>query len=48
MVFGMPNVLTETVEKNKFLKRFKNLNITATKQDIDEFVAIDNESTHVF
>ena len=44
----MSNVLTETVEKNKFLKCFKHFNITATKQDIDEFVAIDNENTHVF
>ena len=30
------------------MKRFKNLNITATEQDIDEFVAIDTESTHMF
>ena len=36
-----------TVENNEFLKRFKNLNITATQQDIVEFVALDNESSHV-
>ena len=44
----MANVVTQTVENNKFLKCYKNFNITATEQDIDEFVAIDNESTHVF
>ena len=40
--------VTETVENNKLLKRFKNFYITATEQDIDEFIAIDNENTHVF
>ena len=44
----MSHVATETVENNEILKHFKNLNFTATKQDIDEFIAIDNESTHVF
>ena len=42
------HVVTETVENNKFLKRFKNFNITATGQDIDEFVDIDNEIIHMF
>ena len=44
----MEHVVTETVENNGFLKCFKNFNIIATEQDIDEFVVIDNESTHVF
>ena len=44
----MPHVVTETVENNEFLKRFKYVNIKVTEQDIDEFVAIDNESPHVF
>ena len=45
---GMPHVVTETVENNELLKRFKNFNITyiiSTLHDLDEFVAIDNEST---
>ena len=45
VVCGKPHVITETVEKNKFLKRFNNFIITVTQQDIDEFEAIDNEST---
>ena len=44
----MLHVVKETVENNVFLKRFKKFNITATEQDIDTFVVIDNESTHVF
>ena len=44
----MPHVLTQTVEINEFLELFKNFNNTATAPDIDEFVAIDNGSTHVF
>ena len=39
----MPHVITETVENNEFLKRFKNF---YTEQDID--VAIDNENPHLF
>ena len=31
-----------------FLNIFKNLNITTTKQDIDEFVTIDDNSSHVY
>ena len=42
----MPYVVTENAENNEFLKRYQNLNIT--EQDIGEFVAIDNESLHVF
>ena len=30
------------------MKRFKNFKITATEQDIDEFVAIDDENSNVF
>ena len=47
VVYGIPYDVTETVENNEFLKRFENLNITAAEQDIDEFVAIDNDGTHV-
>ena len=43
----MPHVVTETVKNNEFLKRFKNFYITATDQDTDEFVVIDNESPYV-
>ena len=49
MVVGaLPHVVTETVENNEIFKCFKNFNITATEQDIDELVTIDNESPHVF
>ena len=44
----MPHVVTETVENNEFLKRFKNFDIIAIKKDNDEFVAVANEITHVF
>ena len=44
----MTHVVTDTVENNELLKRFRNFNITGTAQDIDYFVAMDNESTHVF
>ena len=44
----MPHVVTETVENNEYFKRFKNFNITATEQDINKFVAIDDESSHLF
>ena len=30
------------------MKLFKNFNITATKQDINECVAIDDKSSHLF
>ena len=44
----MPHVVTDTVENIEFFKHFKNFNFTATNQDIDEFVAIDDETSHVF
>ena len=44
----MPQVITEKVENNEFLKRFMNFNSIATEQDSDEFVAIDHKSSHVF
>ena len=40
-------MLSRDCKNNDFLKRFKNLNITATKH-IDEFVANDNENIHMF
>ena len=45
---SLDNAVTETFDNDKFLKLFKNINITATEQDIDEFVTIDDESSHVF
>ena len=45
---GLDNVVTETFDNNEFIKLFKNFNITATEQGIDEFVIIDDESRHVF
>ena len=44
----MSHIVTKTVENNEFLKRFKYVNIKVTEQDIDEFVAIDDKSSHVF
>ena len=41
-------MLSETFDNNKYLKIFKNFDITATEQDIDEFVAIDDGTSHVF
>ena len=48
LTISLDSVVTETFHNNKFLKLFKNFNTTATKQDIDEFVAIGDESSHVF
>ena len=45
---SLDSAVTETCDNNEFLKLFKNLYITATEQDNDEFVAIDNESSYVF
>ena len=39
---------TETFDNNEYLKLFKNFNITATEQVIDEFVVIDDGSSHMF
>ena len=48
MTISLYNAVTETFHNNKLLKLFKNFNITATEQDFDEFVVIDDESSHVF
>ena len=40
--------VTETFDNNEFLKPFKNFNITATEQNINECVAIDDENSHLF
>ena len=45
---SLNSAVTETFDNNKLLKLFKNFNITATEQDIYEFVANDNKSTHAF
>ena len=41
------SAVTETVDINKLLKFFKNFNIAVTKQDINEFVAIDDKQSFV-
>ena len=43
---SLDSAVTLTQDNNKFLKFFKSFNITATEQDINEFVAIDDESSH--
>ena len=48
MRISLDKAITKTVDHNEFLNIFLNFNITATEQDIDEFLAIDNESSHVF
>ena len=39
---------TKNLDNNDFLNLFKNFNITAPEQDIDDFVFNVNESSHVF
>ena len=41
------STVTESFDNNKFLKILKNFKSTATKQDINEFVAIDDENINV-
>ena len=48
VVCGIPHVVTDSVENNYLLKRYKNINITTTQLDVDEIVAIYSDSTHVF
>ena len=48
MRISLNSAVTETFDNNKLLKLFKNFNITATEQDINEFVAIDDESSYFF
>ena len=42
------SAVTETLDNKKFLKLFKNFNITATEHDINKFVVIDDESSYFF
>ena len=42
------SAITETFDNNEFLKLFWNFNIEATERDINEFVAIDDKSSHLF
>ena len=39
------SAITETFDNNEFLKLFRNFNIVATGQDINKFVATDDESS---
>ena len=48
MRISLDSTVTETFDNNEFLNLFNNFNITATQQDIDEFVDIDDERSHVF
>ena len=45
---SLNSTVTETFHNNKLLKVFRKFNITATEQDINEFVIIDEESSHLF
>ena len=47
MRISLDSGVTETFDNNEFLKLFKNFNITATELDVNEFVAIDDECSHV-
>ena len=41
-------VSQDTFDNSKFLKPFKNFKITVTEQHINEFVAIDDESSQLY
>ena len=45
---SLDSSVTETFDNNEFLKLFKNFNITTTEQGVNEFAAIDDESSHLF
>ena len=45
---SLDSAVTETFHNNKLLKLLKNFNITATEQDTNELVAIDEESSNLF
>ena len=48
MRISLDSAVPEIFDNKDFLKLFKNFNITATEQDTNEFVAIDDESSHLF
>ena len=48
LIISLNSAVTETFDYNKLLKVFKNLNITAKKQDNIEFIAIEDEISHGF
>ena len=48
MRISLDSAVTETFGINDFLNFLKIFNISATKQNIDKFVAIDDKSSHVF
>ena len=45
MRISLDSAVIETFDNNKL---FMNFNITATGQDINEFVAINDETSHLF
>ena len=45
---SLDSTVTDTFDNNKLLKHFNNFNITAIEKNINEFVAIDEESSHLF
>ena len=47
MRISLDRAITKTFDHNEFLNIFKNFNITAKEQDIIEFVASHDESSHV-
>ena len=44
---SLDSAVAETIVNNEFSKHFNNFNITTTKQDIDEFVAIVDQCSRV-
>ena len=48
MRINLDSAGTYTFDNNKLLKHFKNFNITATEEDINEFVAIFKENSNLF
>ena len=43
---SLDSAVTEIFDNNEFLNRFKQFNVTATEQDINEFVDINDESSN--
>ena len=45
---SLDRAVTESSDNNEFMKLFKKFSITATEQDINEFVAIDDKTSNSF
>ena len=44
---SLDRAVTESSDNDEFMKLFKNFSITATEQDINEFVAIDDKTSNL-